>query len=138
MSSLRSALTFRSNRRSLLGLLAAGAAGSALTGRWSKRAVAAEGDIPKRLIFFYTQQGTLRNLWAPTGSETSFQLGQLHGPLETYKNDLLFLHGLDMRSNDVDPTGLPVTEAGGCQRLVRRVGGVVHWFGPARGVLDRP
>lgn len=105
MSSLRSALTFRSNRRSLLGLLAAGAAGGALTGRWSKRAVAAEGDIPKRLIFFYTQQGTLRNLWAPTGSETSFQLGQLHGPLETYKNDLLFLHGLDMRSNDVDPTG---------------------------------
>jgi hypothetical protein len=105
MSSPRTPLKFRSNRRSVLGLLAAGAAGSALAGRLSTPAVAAEGDIPKRLIFFYTQQGTLRNLWAPTGNETSFQLGQLHGPLEAYKNDLLFLHGLDMRSNDVDPTG---------------------------------
>lgn len=95
---------FRCNRRRLLSLLAAGAAGSAFGGRFTSQAAAAAGDIPKRLIFFYTQQGTLRDLWAPTGSETSFQLGELHGPLEAHQSKLLFLHGLGMRSNDVDPT----------------------------------
>src|SRR6188768_2778519 len=91
----------RPSRRSALGLLAAGAASGALWRSKPPSAVAAPGDIPKRLIFFYTQQGTLRNLWAPTGTETSFELGELHGPLQTYKSDLLLLHGLDMRSNDV-------------------------------------
>jgi hypothetical protein len=96
-----------------LGLLAAGAAGGALWRSAPRSALAAPGDIPKRLIFFYTQQGTLRNLWAPTGTETSFELGPLHGPLQTYKSELLFLHGLDMRSNEVDPTSPANAHYGG-------------------------
>jgi hypothetical protein len=103
----------RSSRRSALGLLAAGAAGGALWRSAPRSALAAPGDIPKRLIFFYTQQGTLRNLWAPTGTETSFELGPLHGPLQTYKSELLFLHGLDMRSNEVDPTSPANAHYGG-------------------------
>jgi hypothetical protein len=113
MTAQRLPFLSRFSRRSALSLLAAGATGGALFRRGPSAALAAPGDIPKRLIFFYTQQGTLRNLWAPTGSETSFELGQLHGPLQTYKNDLLFLHGLDMRSNDVDPTSPANAHYGG-------------------------
>jgi len=102
MKSLRSLTTL--NRRRLLQVLGAGAA----TGLWREAlpdARAAEPEIPRRLVFFYTQQGTLRDLWAPTGTETDFALGELHkDSLEAHQQKLLFLDGLDMRSNDVDPT----------------------------------
>lgn len=95
---------FQFGRRQLLQALGLGTA-TTLLGRGLKTAGAASAEIPKRLIFFYTQQGTLRNLWAPTGTETAFTLGELHqGSLAGYQSSLLFLDGLDMHSNDVDPT----------------------------------
>ena len=91
------------SRRNLLaasGALAASSFASRLFA--APRAAAA---IPRRIVFFYNQQGTLRNLWAPSGTETNFTLHELHAPwLDPYKSDLLFLDGLDMTSNDVDPT----------------------------------
>ncbi len=92
------------NRRSWLRGLGACAAGASLA-RFTPRARAAGAEIPKRLLFFYTQQGTLRNLWAPSGSGSSFQLGELHTALEPHKSKLIFLNGMDMRSNEVDPMG---------------------------------
>jgi hypothetical protein len=102
MTYRRSAGSF--DRRRLLQLLGLGGAGALLRGG-APAARAAGPEIPKRLVFFYTQQGTLRNLWAPSGTETDFTLGELHrDSLEPYKKSLLFLDGLEMHSNDVDPT----------------------------------
>jgi hypothetical protein len=92
------------SRRSLLAASGAGAAGW-LFGRRLLAAPRAAAAIPRRIVFFYNQQGTLRNLWSPSGTETSFALHELHAPwLDPHKNDLLFLGGLDMTSNDIDPT----------------------------------
>jgi Protein of unknown function (DUF1552) len=92
------------DRRKLLQTLGLGGAAALFRGAVTS-ARAAGPEIPRRLVFFYTQQGTLRNLWSPSGSETDFTLGELHrDSLEPYKRSLLFLDGLEMHSNEVDPT----------------------------------
>jgi Protein of unknown function (DUF1552) len=101
MTTRRSVANF--DRRKLLQALGVGGAAALLRGATGS-ARAAGPDIPRRLVFFYTQQGTLRNLWAPTGTETDYTLGELHrDSLEPYKKSLLFLDGLEMHSNEVDP-----------------------------------
>ncbi len=96
----------RISRRHVLHAAGAGALGAMLGGSSLPSARAQNQTPPRRLVLFYTQQGTLRDRWAPSGSETDFTLGELHAAdLNAYKSQLLFLHGLDMRSNDVDPTG---------------------------------
>jgi hypothetical protein len=92
------------DRRKLLQAMGLGGAAALLRGT-TNIARAASPDIPRRLVFFYTQQGTLRNLWAPSGTEANFTLGELHrDSLEPFKSSLLFLDGLEMHSNEVDPT----------------------------------
>jgi hypothetical protein len=88
-----------------------GAAGAAsmlpgLPGVGLSRARAQSAEIPKRIIFFYTNHGTYRQAWLPKGvggapaTETAFDLGELHAPLAQYKKDLLIIDGLDMLSSD--------------------------------------
>jgi len=102
MTARRSGVSFE--RRKLLAALGLGTSAALLRGAPSP-ARAAAPEIPRRLVFFYTQQGTLRNLWSPTGTETDFSLGELHqASLDPFKKSLLFLDGLDMHSNEVDPT----------------------------------
>lgn len=98
--------TLRLTRRSLMAALA-GAGGASLI---SRRAVAAPSAIPIRTIFFYTEQGTFRPAWAPTGAggapaptETAFTLGALHQPLVPFQKKLILLDGLEMASAQVDP-----------------------------------
>jgi hypothetical protein len=95
------------DRRSLLKLLGLSSLGMSALGSnaVSRVARAAPPTIPRRILFFYTQQGTLRNLWAPTGTGSDYTLGELHqASLDPYKSSLLFLNGLAMASDAADKT----------------------------------
>ena len=74
----------------------------------SRPAVAAPGDIPRRIIFFYGA-GMLYDFWEPTASvgkpmpeEFDFQLGELHAPLQPFKDRAIYLDGIGMVSEEVD------------------------------------
>ena len=55
-----------------------------------------EGPTPKRLIVFVHQQGTIMREWAiPGASETDFRLGKILEPLESWRERMLFLYGVD-------------------------------------------
>jgi hypothetical protein len=110
-------------RRNVLQLLGCAAAGYA-TSSFGPRSARADNTVPKRLLFFFTCQGTFKQLnldgsvrpyWAPTTpgapdalslsapwSTSQFTLGDLHTPLLSHQNDLLFLDGIDMVSAWMD------------------------------------
>lgn len=98
----------RRNLLTMLGLVGAGTLAPSLGGRSAR---ASGGPIPKRIIFFYTEQGTIRPLWAPNApgappadkidapwSTSTHTLGKLHQPLVPFQKQLLFLDGIDMLS----------------------------------------
>jgi hypothetical protein len=96
-------------RRSLLKALGLGALTYALPLGRSTSAHAGPTTIPKRIIFFYGG-GTMYDRWRPVGAggameptETSFDLGELHKPLEPHKADLLYMDGIGMVSEEIDP-----------------------------------
>src|SRR5258705_4014469 len=51
---------------------------------------------PLRFVVFYTPGGTLLDKWRPTGTETSYVLGDMMASLNPYKDRLMFLDGLDL------------------------------------------
>ena len=55
---------------------------------------------PRRLVIFYTPNGTIGPHWRPTGSETGFVLGRILKPLEPYRSKLLPLGGVHMALAD--------------------------------------
>lgn len=61
---------------------------------------------PKRLVLFYTQNGTIPDLFWPTGSESSFQLSPILSPLASYRSKLLVLKGID-NAAAIATTALP-------------------------------
>lgn len=118
----------RIDRRNLLRLL--GLAGASVTAASLIRpnfARAGATAVPKRLVFFFTEQGTRRvrnddgsiiTDWTPTvanapaarsisapWSTSDFTLGVTHQALLPYQKQLTFLDGLDMISANIDPTG---------------------------------
>lgn len=116
------------HRRDLLRLLGMAGAASLLPtfGGGIRESFADPPAVPRRVVFFYTEHGTLqqnqngnyKNLWVPNApgapaatsittpwSTTAHTLGELHQPLTSWKDDLLFVHGLDMVSSFDDPTG---------------------------------
>jgi Protein of unknown function (DUF1552) len=54
--------------------------------------------FPKRFVAFFTGLGQVKSAWAPTGTETSFTLGQVLAPLAKHQSRLLVLEGIDMES----------------------------------------
>jgi hypothetical protein len=61
------------------------------------RAKAQEETFPKRLVLMFTPNGVIHEAWWPTvTSETEFQLGRIHAPLERYRDRLLILRGIDL------------------------------------------
>ena len=124
------------SRRSFLKAAGLGTAACALGSSTKVFGQSIAPAIPRRIVFFHTQQGTLRNLWAPSGSETSFALGELHAAaLERHKSSLLFLDGLAMNSNDVDPTGPANAHYAGCTHSMT---GVDRQSAAAEHAVDRP
>lgn len=55
-------------------------------------------DFPKRFVVFFTGLGTVKQAWQPTGTETSFELGEILAPLSPYRDKLLVIEGIDMES----------------------------------------
>ena len=50
----------------------------------ASRVYGATGTAPRRIVFFHTPLGTVRNAWACTGSETNFSLSQILQPLAAH------------------------------------------------------
>ncbi len=72
----------------------------------------AAGDGPaKRFVVFFSANGTIEERWRPVGTEEDFLLddpadpGRILAPLESFKDRLLVLGGLDMRSRNHGPGG---------------------------------
>jgi hypothetical protein len=51
-------------------------------------------DFPKRLVCWFTPNGTIRDEWLPAGGEADFTFKQILAPLEPYKAQLLLLDGI--------------------------------------------
>lgn len=60
--------------------------------------VHAEAEAPpKRLVFFFSTNGTIRESWLPTMKGAELQLSPILAPLERHKQDLLVVDGLAHR-----------------------------------------
>jgi hypothetical protein len=91
------------NRRSFLRGAAAG--GAVLTLPFL-RTLEAHGEtysFPKRLIVFFSANGTIRENWAPSGGEHDFSLSTILAPLEPFRDKLLIVDGVDMVSSNSGP-----------------------------------
>lgn len=55
---------------------------------------------PRRLVIFYTPNGTIGPEWRPKGGETNFTFGRILAPLEPYRSKLLALGGVNMALAD--------------------------------------
>jgi hypothetical protein len=72
----------------------------------------AGGEIPKRIVFFYVQSGSMPGRWnpilragAPANTETEWDVNpDLHGDLGAYRADLNYFENLDFLSEYDDPT----------------------------------
>ena len=62
------------------------------------KAYSQEYNLAKRFLTVYTPGGTVRDKWASSGSEFSFNFGPILQPLNSLKSRILIPHGLDMRS----------------------------------------
>jgi Protein of unknown function (DUF1552) len=74
-----------------------------------------EQSFPKRLLLFYTPHGTVKKAWTPTGSETNFTLGPILAPLQSHKQDIVVLSGINMQDVGVGAPhtkGLPLVWTG--------------------------
>jgi hypothetical protein len=99
--------TYKVSRRDAMRMLGMAGAASMMPRVGLSRASAQSAAIPKRILFFYTNHGTLRQYWLPKGAngaatatETAFDLNDILVPLQQYKKDLLIVDGLDMLSSD--------------------------------------
>src|SRR5581483_8648340 len=79
----------------------------------------AAGGTAARALFFYFPDGVLGasqngepSLWHCTGSETSFTLGQLLSPLQTWQGQCVFFNGLSMGPTDAG------SHPGGAKKLL--------------------
>ncbi len=115
------------SRRNVLQMLGLGGAGYLLPSLGGGANARAAGPaVPRRILFFYTEQGTIKQSfdgklvmpWTPSApgapdaaaitvpwSTRDHTLGELHQPLVPFKNKLTFLDGLDMVSAQADPIG---------------------------------
>ncbi len=88
------------NRRNFLRNAAVGAAAVSLPFTRMLDARAADPAFPKRLVVFFSPNGTIYDSWLPSGGETSFTLSTILKPLEPHRDKLLILDGLDMVSSN--------------------------------------
>lgn len=81
------------SRRFFMG--AAGAAGSALAlFPWLQASAA---PSPMRLLLFFTPHGTVWDQWRPTGGETDFTLSPILAPLETHRDRIVIVDGVELK-----------------------------------------
>jgi hypothetical protein len=84
-------IPLRPSRRDLLRGLAAAAATAAFVPVLEANAAAAP---PKRLVFFFSANGTIRESWLPKMAGGALELSPILAPLERHKKRLLVVDGL--------------------------------------------
>jgi hypothetical protein len=75
-----------------------GAAGAALALPLLDAALpqkAAASPFPKRLVIFFSANGTVTDAWTPSGIGTTFTLGEILAPLAPHQDDLVVVQGVD-------------------------------------------
>jgi hypothetical protein len=85
------------NRRTLLrGAIAGGsvAIGLPFLEAMAPTHAAAQSGIPKRMIFWFTANGTRQDIWSPP-ADLSIETHPIHSPLAPFKQKLLFLDNVD-------------------------------------------
>jgi len=76
-----------------------------------RRVRAQEGDPPPRFVVFFSANGTIQERWEPVGTTTDFVLddptdpGRILAPLESFKDQLLIVNGVDAESRTSGPGG---------------------------------
>jgi hypothetical protein len=60
----------------------------------SLRAHAQQMTFPRRLLIVFSANGTIRENWVPSGTETSFTLSRILAPLEPHKSEIVVLDGV--------------------------------------------
>ncbi len=90
-------------RRLGFGSLAAATLAAPFARGLGGRIAAQEREAPKRLLVFFTPNGTIREEWTPDGGETDFTFRRILAPLERHRDQLLVLSGLDMLSTREGP-----------------------------------
>lgn len=98
------------SRRNFLAALGLGASAATLGVHGERRALAAPtGPIPKRLILVCTTSGTIKQNWRPAGMGANFPLGDtlspILAPLMPFRERMLVVDGLDMRTEIESPGG---------------------------------
>jgi len=81
-------------------------------------ALGAESTSPgtaKRLVIFFSPNGTVHEHWRPTGSGTSFSfpVGSVLEPLQSHKSDLIVCDGLDFKGVANHEPGMSAMLTGG-------------------------
>jgi hypothetical protein len=52
-------------------------------------------DFPKRLVIFFSANGTIPGAWTPSGGEYDFAFGPILSPLEPHKGEVIVIDGVD-------------------------------------------
>ena len=93
-----------------------GLGGAMLGLPWMKQAAQAQMQpVAKRLVIFFSPNGTSHQYWRPTGTETNFQFaaGSILEPLDSLKSDLLILDGIDFHNATNHEGGMAAMLTGG-------------------------
>jgi hypothetical protein len=112
-------MTSTITRRTLLKSLMAGGALATLPIMQTSRLLAAEGDVPLRIVFFDLPTGLLRNEWIPRGqggmpaTTTQWELSGMMSPLAPFKDRINFFKNMDMYSSRFDTTSAGNAHQGG-------------------------
>lgn len=109
-------MTYMTRRQLLRGLVTAGAA-LPLSGLLHRAALAADGPAPQRALFVFIPDGCAPELWHPQGSTRNFSLPSMTQPLESLKQDCVFIEGLTMYSGGS-------THEGGIRKLLTATGDI--------------
>jgi hypothetical protein len=58
----------------------------------------AQAKPPKRLVVVFSPNGTIYESWKPSGTETNWTLSEILSPLQPFKDKLVVLDGVDVKS----------------------------------------
>ncbi len=83
-----------SSRRAFLGSLGAAGVLAPFVPMMARETTAAPGDGPRRIVLLFSPNGTLHENWAPSGTESDFNLSPILAPFEPYKDRMLVLDGI--------------------------------------------
>lgn len=106
-------------RRTLIKSLMAGGALATLPIMQTSRLLAAQGDVPLRIVFFDLPIGLLRDEWEPQGlgsdpaTATAWKLPDMLSPLTPFKSRINFFQNMDMVSSRFDTTTAGNAHQGG-------------------------